>query len=170
MAQEATLSSPDACEPITELSSVTPGQQNASLESVQNYLDEATHSDMDKMVLDVLLDEVLILNVVAKYSEGELDPKCASRNHVAILMREQPELREVIAKAFETKSFRDIRNSSATFALSLNASFSHNLLYLQGSFVPAIPFHSNGAQRHVNNPITPILTAFSCFPRPSYTQ
>jgi hypothetical protein len=166
--QEAT--SPDAREQITELSSVTPGQQNASLESVQNYLDEATHSDMDKMILDVLLDEVLILNVVAKYSEGELDPQCANRNHVAILIREQPELREVLAKAFETKSFRDIRNLSATFALSPNASFPHNFLYLQRSCVPAILFRSKGAPRHVNNPITLILTAFSCFPRSSCTQ
>jgi hypothetical protein len=108
----------------------------ATLDTVPDDLDDATHVRLDAEVLKTnpaTLAAILsssddrvalvsltsfLLATIASTSEGRLDPKYEKTPAAMALVQEHPELMSMLKKAWITGSFKDIRNLSASFALS----------------------------------------------------
>ena len=88
----------------------------ATLERVADDLDDATHIRLDKLVLDAIDDDdyssILLLTTIAQNSEGKLDSRYSNAYQAKPLLQEHPVLKDVLKKAWEQKSFKDIRNLS----------------------------------------------------------
>jgi hypothetical protein len=94
---------------------------NEPLQVMSNDLDDKTHERMDRKVLVTVRDYAFspfsLLAAIVSESEGQLDPKYEKTPNAAALLREHPKLEEVLRKAWEAKSFREIRNLSSTSIL-----------------------------------------------------
>jgi hypothetical protein len=99
---------------------------SASLETVANDLDDATHSSMDEAVLvdsgsdpnEQRLSLLLFLIVVT--SNGKLDEQLQSFSARTSLLANHPELRDKLMQAWEARSFKKIRNLSMCSSVLLS--------------------------------------------------
>jgi hypothetical protein len=91
---------------------------------VADDLDDATHSFMDEAVLaDTGSDPneqrlSLLLRCIVSYC-GQLDSKYAMANAAYTLLKDHPELCDKLMKAWEARSFKEIRNLSMCSATLL---------------------------------------------------
>jgi len=101
------------------------------LETVANYIDDATHADLDRQVLktarsDPSLHEDLaaFLLMMILVTTRELDPKYMQSPLDAVaLLKEHPQLTTKLHDSWTIKSFKGIRNLSAV-SLSRHRVFS----------------------------------------------
>jgi hypothetical protein len=97
------------------------------LEPVPNVLDDATHARMDAAALEtaIFYDPSVpglaapLLATIVSTSENLLDSKYENNPNAAALLREHPELVEQLTVAWNTKSFKAIRNLSTSPVLHL---------------------------------------------------
>ena len=88
------------------------------MERVPDHIDDATHIRLDKLVLEILDDEtysavvppVLLLTTIVQTWEERLDPRYGNMSQANALLREHPALINELQKAWDQKSFKDIRN------------------------------------------------------------
>jgi hypothetical protein len=89
-----------------------------TLEYVDNVLNDATHTRLDKIVVDDFKDEPIVasslLESIVAHSEGQLDSIYGKRSSAKTLLRGLPELKELLNKAWKDQNFKDIRNLSTT--------------------------------------------------------
>ncbi|KAI6142963.1 pyridoxal phosphate-dependent transferase [Pisolithus tinctorius] len=99
--------------------------------SMRNILDDATHDALDRQVnsliptllnlnADLPLDFpycILLLQVIVQLSGGSLDIKYDSFLPAFTLLTSKPELVDMLRAAWESRSYRDIRNLGITVAV-----------------------------------------------------
>jgi hypothetical protein len=96
------------------------------LEIARDDLDDATHSRQDAEVLKIakkialnepsdLTYATMLLITIISVSKGLLDPKYNDIPDAIGLINAHPQLMQLLKTTWEAKSFRDIRNLSATF-------------------------------------------------------
>ena len=117
-------------EPVMAWEPSAEGPPGATLDTVPDDLDDSTHARLDAEVLKqtpaalaALLSSsndsaFMSIVLLASTSEGRLDPKYKEVQAAVALVQEHPELTNMLKKAWITGSFKDIRNLSASFALS----------------------------------------------------
>jgi hypothetical protein len=88
-----------------------------SLEVVSDDLDDAIHVELDQAVLqtleDVTYNPLFVLTTIVSNSAGRLDPKYLVVQDAKALLQEHPDLATMLARAWEGKEFKEIRNLSA---------------------------------------------------------
>ena len=92
-----------------------------TLERVADDIDDATHTQLDKRVLEIIDGETyslgyLLISIVST-SEGKLDSTYIEPSKVSTLLREHPTLKIALKKAWEEKSFKDIRILSMLYLI-----------------------------------------------------
>lgn len=90
--------------------------RTAETDVAYNVLDDSTHSDLDKLVVEYFEDEPFahqwLLNVIVATSGGRLNRDYENALKCKTLLRENPSLKELLQKAWENKQFKEIRNLS----------------------------------------------------------
>ena len=83
-----------------------------TLERVPDDLDNATHARLDVRVLDIVdgFNPTFLLTTIVDESDGMLDPTYFAPSKAKVLLREHPQLEVELKKAWDQRSFRDIRN------------------------------------------------------------
>ena len=91
-----------------------------TLEYVDNVLNDATHTCLDKKVVEFFEDEPEppprwpLLAAIVSNSEGQLDPSYKEASNAKALVQGLPALKELLNKAWKDQNFKDIRNLSTT--------------------------------------------------------
>ena len=98
-------------------------KRDMTLKTLPNRLSDATHAEMDARVHDTCIgsgvDAVdsylsagfLLTKIVGHYSD-HLDSRFSNIDNALVLLREQPDLMDLLKMAWEQKSFKDVRNLS----------------------------------------------------------
>ncbi|KAI6033363.1 hypothetical protein EDC04DRAFT_2206457 [Pisolithus marmoratus] len=91
-----------------------------SLSSVPNSLDDATHQVLDKRVNERIgpcisekpgrVDYMFLLQAIVKFSNGTLNPKYCDFHVALALTKSQSALTTVLHAAWNSGTYRDIRN------------------------------------------------------------
>jgi hypothetical protein len=96
---------------------------NMPLETLPDYLSEATHQELDKAVEKTIEDNLgdvselssnlqygALLNAIIEHSNGHLDTKYLILHQATKLFNTHGELRDILRAAWKHKSYREIRN------------------------------------------------------------
>jgi hypothetical protein len=93
------------------------------LETVIDGLSDAVHRRQDEKVLKIVTkitsdpfpSPIILLTTIVQFSEGLLDPNYKEFSEASGLIEAHPQLAQHLEAAWQAKSFRNIRNLSATF-------------------------------------------------------
>jgi len=98
------------------------------LESLPDRFDATTHDERDRAVdkagsktlsgsLILPIQYIVLLNYIAWHSKGDLDPKCIALEEAEALIDTYGELKDMLASAWQRRSYREIRNLGACLEL-----------------------------------------------------
>ena len=124
-----------------------------TLKTLPNRLSDATHAEMDARVHDTCIglgvDTVdsnwvagVLLTSIVGHSSDHLDSRFSNIENALVLLREEPDLMDLLRMAWEKKSFKNVRNLSPC------------CLQIPRNYIPHLnsrlfdPHHSNSAHRH----------------------